>query len=64
MERNRKKIIIATTWIFISGYAFANKGIEKGYQDWRFYASLFGFLIPLIFVFLIYKSIKTKTNSR
>ncbi|WP_452218601.1 hypothetical protein [Lacinutrix undariae] len=59
MKSNKKRpFIILIIWIFISGYTFINKGIEKGYQDWRFYAALVGVLIPLVFGFLIFKSSK------
>lgn len=41
-----------------SAITFFGKGIESGIENWRFYASLIGFLISSIFLFLFYKHVK------
>lgn len=63
--KNKKTLIfiILIVWMVYSGVIFVTNGIESGYSDWRFYASLMGFLIPLAFLFLLNNTIKNKSDS-
>ncbi len=55
---NKRKLPIYVILIIFSLYSaiiFLTKGIDSGVENWRFYASLFGFLIAATFLFLFYQ---------
>jgi hypothetical protein len=52
MNRKEFPLYIIT---FYSGYVFFTKGINRGIENWRFYASLFGFLGFITLLFLLKK---------
>ncbi|SFJ23248.1 hypothetical protein [Olleya namhaensis] len=61
---NKKKLpifILLIVFILFSAKTFFGKGLENGVENWRFYASLFGLLIAVSFLFVFLKSLK-KTN--
>lgn len=59
MKKSKTLVYISiATWTIYSFNIFIGKGMESGYQDWRFYASLIGFSIPLTFCYLMYKKVK------
>jgi hypothetical protein len=58
---NKKKapiFIILIVWNIFTLKIFLDKGIESGIENWRFYASLFGFLIPLVFSYIVFIKLK------
>jgi hypothetical protein len=57
-KKNVPIIIMLIVWNIFTLRIFLNKGIESGIENWRFYASLFGFLIPLTFSYMVFKKLK------
>lgn len=47
-----------------SGYLFFTKGIANGTENWKFYASLFGFLGFVVLFFLLKKCNKKYTEKK
>jgi hypothetical protein len=59
MTRRKIPFYIIT---FYSAYLFFTKGIDKGIDNWRFYASLFGLLGFIILFILVKKWEKNSIN--
>lgn len=58
---NKKNIpifIMLIVWHIFTLRIVLDIGIEIGVENWRFYASLFGFLIPLTFSYMVFKKLK------
>ena len=63
MKKNKLPIfIILILFTLFTAKTFFGKGLESGIENWRFYASLFGFLISTTFLFLFYKHSKTNRD--
>lgn len=59
MQKSKLPIfIILIVFILFTAKIFFGIGLENELNNWRFYASLIGFLIPVIFLFLFYKHTK------
>jgi hypothetical protein len=57
-KKNVPIFIMLIVWNIFTLRIFLNKGIESGIENWRFYASLFGFLISLTFSYMVFKKLK------
>ena len=65
MKKSKLPIFIPLLLMTLfSAKTFFGKGIESGIENWRFYASLIGFFISSIFLFLLYSQVKKDSEEK
>lgn len=59
MEKSKiPSIIVMAIIILYSGFVFFTKGLPLGLSSWKFYASLIGVILPILFLVFLFRSIK------